>query len=165
MGEVVYGTSSLEVIGAVLAVILVLFLVGLWGVTNGIRRKHKNMFLRFARGCAGVFFWLLALAFMGFVYFSMTAGSQTMTVLINDKEISTTDCVVSGETCYVLNAQSNLRFVNLVVSEEAYSKVEVDSCYLISYFSMDGLFGMPNNNFQIIKSIRSPELKQLSARN
>ena len=147
MGEVVYGTSSLEVVGAVLAVILVLFLVGLWGVINGIRRKHENMFLRIARGCAGVFFWLLALVFMGFVYFSLIAGSKTMTVQVNDKEISTSICVVSGDTCYVLNAQSNSRYVNLVVNEDAYNKVEIDSCYLITYFSVDGLFNTPNNNF------------------
>ena len=142
MGEVVYGSSSLETYGAVLAVLLVLFLVGLLGVVNGIRRKHEKMFVRVARGCAGVFFWLLALGFAGFIFYAMTAGSKTMTVQVNDKAISSNTCI-SGDTCYILNAQAGARYVDLVVSEEAYDKVQVDACYLISYFEAENLLVRP----------------------
>jgi len=136
MGEVIYDSSSLQAYGAVLAVVLILVLVGLWGVMNGIRRRHEKMFVRVARGCAGVFFWLLALVFLAFIYYATTTGSKTMTVQVNDKEISSNNCV-SGDTCYVLNAQTNSRFVDLVVSEEAYNQAQIDACYVISYFATD----------------------------
>jgi len=97
MGEVVYSTSSLEAYGAVLAVLLVLFLIGLLGMVNGVGRKHEMMFVRVARGCAGVFFWLLALGFAGFVFYAMAAGSKTMTVQVNNKETSSNTCI-SGDT-------------------------------------------------------------------
>jgi hypothetical protein len=144
MGEVIYAASSLKAFGALIAVILVLGLVGLMGVINGIRRRHEKMFVRVARGCAGVFFWLLGVVLLYVVYNSMTTGSKTMTVQVNDKQVSTNNCV-TGETCYVLKARTNSRFVDLVVNEEAYNKVQVDSCYLITYYSGEGLLGKSTN--------------------
>ena len=140
MGEVIYTTSSLKAYGALLAVLLVFGLMGVWGIANGIRRKHEKMFVRVARGCSGVFFWLLGLVLLYLVYNSMTTGSKAMTVQVNAKQSSGENCV-SGGICYVLETQSNSRSVELVVGKEAYDKVQIDSCYLVTYFSGDGLFG------------------------
>jgi len=140
MGEVIYTTSSLKAYGAMIAVFLVLGLMGLMGVINGIRRKHEKMFVRVARGCSGVFFWLLGLVLLYVVYNSMTTGSKTMTVQVNAKHSSNENCV-SGGSCYILETQSNSRPVELVVSQEAYDKTQIDSCYLVTFYSGDGLLG------------------------
>ena len=144
MGEIIYTTSSLEGFGALIAAILVLGLMGLWGVLNGILRRHEKTFVRIARGCAGVFFWILGVVLIYVVFNARTTGSEAMTVRVNDKQISSENCV-TGETCFVLEAQSNSRFVDLVVSEEAYNKVQSDSCYLVTYYSGEGLFGRSAN--------------------
>ncbi len=140
MGEVIYTAASLKAFGALIAVILVLGVIGLIGVLNGIFRRKEKIFIRVVRGCAGVFFWLLGAVLIYVAYNSMTTGSETMTVQVHDKQVSTSNCV-NGGTCYVLNTESNGRSVDLVVSEEAYQKVQTNSCYLITYYSGKGLFG------------------------
>ena len=146
MGEVIYSASTLKAFGALIAAILVLGVVGLIGVLNGIFRRQEKTFVRIARGCAGVFFWLLGAVLIYMVFNAMTTGSETMTVQIDDKQIATDNCV-DGETCtrYILEAQSNSRFVDLVVSEEAYNKVQIDACYVVTYYSGEGLFGRSEN--------------------
>ena len=144
MGEVIYGASSLEFYGAVAGVMLVIGLIGLMGIVNGIRRKHEKMFVRVARGCAGVFFWGLGLVLLYVVYNSMTTGSKTLTVQVHAKQGTGENCV-SGGTCYVLETQSNSRNVDLVVSKEAYNKIQINSCYQVTFYSGDGLFGRSND--------------------
>ena len=139
MGEVIYTTSSLKAYGALIAVIAVLGLLGLVGVLNGIRRRHEKPFVRIARGCSGVFFWLLGVVLLYVIFNAMTTGSKTLTVQVTDKEVTNT-CLTS-QTCYVLETRSNSRSVDLVVSEEAYNKVQIDSCYAVTYYSGQGLFG------------------------
>ena len=140
MGEVIYGASSLKFYGALLGVLLVLGLMGIMGIVNGVRRKHERMFVRVARGCSGVFFWILGLVLLYLVYNSMTTGSKTVTVQVNAKEASGANCL-SGGVCYVLETESNSRSIDLVVAKEAYDKVQINSCYLVTFYSGDGLFG------------------------
>ena len=118
MGEIIYTTSSLKAYGALLAVILVLGLMGSMGVINGIRRQHEKIVVRVARGCSGVFFWLLGVLLLYVAYNAMTTGSKTMTVQVNTKHSSNENCV-NGGMCYILETQTNSRSVDLVVSEEA----------------------------------------------
>jgi len=158
MGEVIYTTSSLKAYGALLAVLLIFGLMGIMGIANGIRRKHEKMFVRVARGCSGVFFWLLGLVLLYVVYNSMTTGSKTMTVQVNDKQVSTNNCV-TGETCYVLETQSNSRSVDLVVSEEAYYKIQIDSCYLVTFYSGEGLFGRSDDGSSYDKIVTVTQIE------
>lgn len=146
MGEVVYAASSLKAFGSFIVIILVLGLVGLMGVLNGIFRRNEKTFVRIARGCAGVFFWLLGAVLIYVVYNSLTSGSETMTVQVNDKQIANDNCA-DGGTCrrYILESRSNVRFIDLVVNEDAYHKVQIDSCYVVTYYSGEGLFGRPKN--------------------
>ena len=156
MGEVVYAASSLKAFGSLIAVILVLGLVGLLGVLNGIFRRKEKPFVRVARGCAGVFFWLLAAVLIYVVYNSMTSGSEIMTVQVNDKQVANDNCG-DGETCkrYILESQSNVRSIDLVVNEETYNKVQIDSCYSVTYYSGNGLFGRSENgsSYDLIDTI------------
>jgi hypothetical protein len=156
MGEVIYAASSLKAFGSLVAVILVLGLLGLMGVLNGIFRRKEKTVVRIARGCAGIFFWLLGAVLIYVVFNAMTTGSETMTVQVNDKQIATDNCV-DGGTCrrYILESQSNARSIDLVVNEEAYNKVQIDSCYLVKYYSGNGLFGRSENgsSYDLIDTI------------
>ena len=146
MGEVVYAASSLKAFASLIVVILVLGLVGLLGVLNGIFRRKEKTFVRIARGCAGVFFWLLGAVLLYVVFNAMTTGSETTTVQVNDKQIANDNCADGGSCSrYILETQSNARFIDLVVSEEAYDKIQIDSCYAVTYYSGNGLFGRSEN--------------------
>lgn len=141
MGEVIYATSTLKAFLASFVVVLFLFLLGLMGVLNGIFRRQEKTFVRVARGCAGVFLWIAALAFVFVLYRSITSGSQVITVHVNDKQIAHDNCG-DNSTCdrHILETQSGPKFYDLEVSEEAYDKVQIDSCYKVTYFAGKGLF-------------------------
>ncbi|SRR6266540_492538 len=136
-------------------VILVLGVLGLMGVLNGIFRRKEKTFVRIARGCAGVFMWIIAAVFAFVVFRSITSGSKTINVHLNDKQIATDNCN-NGDTCtrYVLETQSGTNFYDVEVNESAYNKAQIDSCYTITYFSGKGFFGTSEteNSYQSISN-------------
>ena len=142
MGEVIYAASTLKAFLASFVLVLVLFLLGLMGVLNGIFRRKEKTFVRFARGCAGVFLWLIALAFVFVLFRSITSGSEMITVHVNDKQIAHDNCG-DNSTCdrYILETQSGSNSYDLEVSKEAYDRAQLDSCYEVTYFSGKGFFG------------------------
>jgi hypothetical protein len=142
MGEVIYAASTLKAFLASFIVVLVLFLLGLMGVLNGIFRRKEKTFVRFARGCAGVFLWIVALVFVFVLFRSITSGSEVITVHVNDKQIAHDNCG-DNSTCdrYILETQSGSNSYDLEVSQEAYGRAEVDACYKVTYFSGKGFFG------------------------
>lgn len=159
MGEVIYAASTLKAFLASFVVLLFLFLLGLTGVLNGIFRRQEKTFVRIARGCAGGFLWIIALVFAFVLYRSITSGSEIITVHVNDKQIAHDNCG-DNSTCdrYVLETQSGSKSYDLEVSEEAYNKVQIDSCYKVTYFSGKGFFGpstQPENEstYQSISTI------------
>lgn len=142
MGEVIYAASTLKAFLASFIVLGILFLLGLIGVLNGIFRRNEKTFVRFARGCAGVFLWMIALAFVFVLFRSITSGSEIITIHVNDKQVAHDNCG-DNSTCdrYILETQSGSKFYDLEVSKEAYNKAQVDSCYKVTYFSGKGFFG------------------------
>jgi hypothetical protein len=123
-------------------VVLVLFLLGLMGVLNGIFRRKEKTFVRVARGCAGLFLWIIGLVFVFVLFRSITSGSEVITVHVNDKQIAHDNCG-DNETCdrHILETQAGSKSYDLEVSEEAYDKAQIDSCYKVTYFSGKGFFG------------------------
>ena len=156
MGEVIYATSSLKAFLSSFIVILVLGILGLVGVLNGIRRRHEKPFVRFARGCAGVFLWIVAGVFAFVIFRSVTSGAKTITIHLNDKQVAQGNCG-DGDTCtrYVLETQSGSVFYDFEVNEEAYNKAQIDTCYAVTYFSGAGFFGNAEtvNSYQSISTV------------
>ncbi len=148
MGEVIYSTSPLQAFLWSIVVVLILGILGLIGVLNGIFRRKEKTFLRAARGCAGIFLWIIGLVFAFIVFRSFTSGSEIITVHLNDKQIAHDNCGDNG-TCtrYILETQSGSKFSDLEVKEEAYSKAQIDSCYSVTYYSGKGLFGGSENEY------------------
>jgi hypothetical protein len=156
MGEVIYSTTSWQTFFWSFVIILVLGVLGLIGVLNGIFRRKEKTFVRIVRGCAGIFLWVIGLAFAFVVFRSITSGSKTITVHLNDKQIATDNCG-DGDTCkrYVLETQSGTNFVDIDVNETAYNKAQIDSCYAVTYFSGKGFFGgsESENSYQSIHNV------------
>lgn len=142
MGEVIYAASTLKAFLASFIVVVVLFLLGLMGVLNGIFRRKEKTFVRFARGCAGVFLWIVAVVFVLVLFRAITSGSEIITVHLNNKQIAHDNCG-DNSTCdrYILETQSGSNSYDLEVSKEAYDRAQVDSCYKVTYFSGKGFFG------------------------
>ena len=142
MGEVIYAASTLKAFLASFVVLLFLFLLGLLGVLNGIFRRQEKTFVRIARGCAGFFLWVIPAVFAFLVFRSMTTGAEEVTVHVNEKQIAHDNCG-DNSTCdrHILETQSGTKFYDMEVSEEAYDKVQIDSCYKVTYFSGAGFFG------------------------
>ena len=148
MGEVIYSTTSWQTFFWPFVVILVLGILGVVGVLNGIFRRKEKTFLRIARGCAGVFLWIIGLVFAFVVFRSITSGAQTITVHLDDKQIATDNCN-DGDTCtrYVLETKSGTKSFDIDVNKSAYDKARVDLCYKVTYFSGKGFFAQPETEY------------------
>ena len=148
MGEVIYSTTSWQTFFWSFVVILVLGVLGLIGVLNGIFRRKEKTFVRIARGCAGVFLWMIGLVFAFLVFRSITTGAQTISVHLDDKQVATDNCN-DGDTCtrYVLETKSGTKSFDIDVNKSAYDKAQVDSCYKVTYFSGNGFFAQPETEY------------------
>ncbi len=160
MGEVIYSTTSWQTFFWSFVVILALGVLGLVGVLNGIFRRKEKTFVRIARAGAGIFLCMIGAVFAFVVFQSITSGSKTNTVHLNDKQIARDNCG-DADTCtrYVLETQAGTNFYDVEVNESAYNKAEIDSCYTVTYFSNKGFFRTleSENSYQSISNVTRVE--------
>jgi hypothetical protein len=147
MGEVIYSTTLLQTFIWAFVLVLVLVLLGLAGVLNGIFRRKEKPFVRVARGCSGIFLFFIGIALAFVAFRSITNGSETINVHLNDKQMANDNCG-DGSTCtrYVLETQGYGNFYDLDVNEKTYNLAEIDSCYAVTYYPNEGLMRLSASN-------------------
>ena len=163
MGEVIYSVSPLRAFMGSFGTATFLFVLGIVGIGMGILRRKEKALVRLVMAGAGIFL-MIAGAVLGFITFrSMTGGSQTITAQLNDKQIANSNCGddSSNSTCtrYVLETQSGSNFYDLDVTKETYEKAQVKSCYSVTYYPSNGLFGKSqySDSYQSISNITQIE--------
>jgi hypothetical protein len=163
MGEVIYSASLLQAFRESFGVVAFLFVLGLIGMGMGILRRKQKVLVRFVMGILGVFL-ILAASAVGFIALrSIADGSQTFTAQLNDKQIASNNCGDSStnSTCthYILETQSGSNFYDLDVTKDTYEKTQVDSCYAVTYYPSEGLFGKPEylNGYESVSNITEIE--------
>ena len=106
------------------------------------------------RGAAAVFLFLVGVAFALVWLQLIVGGSKTITVQLNDKQTSTENCG-KDQTCthYVLKVQSDSKFYRLEIPEDTYKKAKVQSCYEVTYYSVDGLDVESGNSYLLLSSV------------
>jgi hypothetical protein len=156
MGEVIYSTSLFKTFIWAFVIVFILIILGVSGVLNGLFRRNEKPFVRIARGCAGIFLFLVGVTLAFLAMQSIRNGSQVVTVHLNEKQIATGNCG-DGDTCtrYVLETQAGTRFYDMDVNEETYNKAKVDTCYSVTYFPGSSLFSTSTdkNSYQSLTNI------------
>ena len=156
MGEVIYSASPFQAFIWLFALILFCFLLGVTGVLMGIFRRKEKTITRFARAGAGAFLFLVGIVLAFVTYRSLTAGVETFTAHLGDKQVAHDNCG-DAETCdrYILEMQAGSKFYNLNVTEATYEKAQVNSCYSVTYYPGKGLLGEPSyaNSYESVSNI------------
>ena len=147
MGEVIYSATLLQTFVWAFAIVLALMILGLVGVLNGIFRRKEKAMVRIARGGAGIFLLFIGVALAFVAFRSITNGSKTINVHLDDKQIANDNCG-DGDTCarYVLETQEYGNFYDLDVNEETYNRAQVDACYAVTYYPNEGLMHLSASN-------------------
>jgi ABC-type transport system involved in multi-copper enzyme maturation permease subunit len=156
MGQVIYSASLFQAFIWSFVTILLVSTLGVLGLGLSVVRRGEKTFVRMAMGCAGIFLCVVGAALALIVYRSMTIGAKTITAHLNDKQIAHDNCG-DNSTCtrYVLEMQAEKKFYDLNVTEAAYEKAQVDSCYVVTYYPSKGLFSEPSyaDSYETISTI------------
>jgi hypothetical protein len=146
MGEVIYSAGPLQTFLWSFVIIAFLSILGIVGIGMAIFRRSEKTILRIAQGGAGLLLCMAGAVFAFIVARSLITGSTTIAVRLNDKQIAHDNCGDNG-TCtrYILETQSGSKFYDLEVTQEAYDKAQIESCYSVTYYPSNGLFGKPEN--------------------
>ena len=141
MGDVIYSASPFQTFIWAIGLILFLFALGVIGVLMGIFRRREKAITRIARGGSGVILFLAGLALAFVTFRSITAGVETFAARLEDKQVAHDNCGDS-ETCdrYILEMQEGQNFYDLDVTETAYEKAQVNSCYSVTFYPSGGFF-------------------------
>jgi hypothetical protein len=147
MGEVIYSATLLQTFVWAFVIVLALMILGLVGVLNGIFRRKEKAIVRIARGGAGISLFVIGVALTFVTFRSITNGSKTINVHLDDKQIANDNCGDSS-TCtrYVLETQGYGNFYDLDVNEKTYNLAEIDSCYVVTYYPNEGLMRLSDSN-------------------
>ncbi|HLO28703.1 MAG TPA: hypothetical protein VK249_06195 [Anaerolineales bacterium] len=156
MDPVIYSASPFQVFIWSFVIVVVLSILGISGIGTGIFRRKEKPLLRVARGCSGVLLIIVGIALAFVAFRSLTGGSQTIATHLNDKRVAVANCN-NGDTCthYVLETQAGSTFYDLDVTKATYEKAQVNSCYSVTYYPGNGLFGKPDEvaSYQSLSNI------------
>ncbi|HEY2980951.1 MAG TPA: hypothetical protein VGJ22_07205, partial [Anaerolineales bacterium] len=119
-----------------------LLVLGVAGLGSALLRRNDGKLARSAMGAAGGFLLLVGVVMTLLTLRTMTAGSATVTALLNDKIIAEDSCG-DNSTCsrYVLEMRSSTKSYDVQVDASAYERAQVNSCYQVNYYPGRGLMG------------------------
>jgi len=140
MGTVIYSVGPLQAFFGQLVTILILLLIGAFGVGMSVIRTKQSTISRIVLALAGVVL-LLAGGLTAFlVYREITGDAKTVTVLVEDKQIVESNCN-DGDTCisYLVETSATPKFYDFTVPEDAYEQIQVRACYEFTYYPQRGL--------------------------
>lgn len=163
MSNVIYSASPLQAFMGSFEAFAFLFILGVVGLGMGILRRRQKALVRFVTGILGIFLMVIGATLAFVTIRSMTGGAQTFTAQLNDKQVANDNCGDSStpSTCarYILETRSESTLYDLDVTKETYEKAQIHSCYSVTYYPSQGLFGRPAylNGYQSVSNITQIE--------
>lgn len=143
MENVIYSASPLRAFSGGILVIAFLFLLGGVGALWAIFKRKEKPLPRIAMGCSSLVLLAASIGVAINLFLTFQTGDKVATVHINERNIVESNCGDNGNTCtsYVLESNAGTKLYDFTVTEEAYDKVEVDSCYQFTYYPGRSLLG------------------------
>jgi hypothetical protein len=163
MGNLIYSVSPLQAFRESFGIVAFLFALGVLGVGMGILRRRDKVFARFVMGILGILLFVVSATLAFITIRSITGGAQTFSAQLNDKQIANDNCGDSStpSTCarYILETRADSTLYDLDVTKETYEKAQINSCYSVTYYPSQGLFGRPAylNGYQSVSNITQIE--------
>lgn len=144
MGTTIYSTTPFWIFLSTFGTLAFLIVLGIVGLIYAVFRTKEKKGSRIGAGCAGLFLCAVGALALGFTLLNMMTGTQTATVLLNNKRVVHENCGDNGSTCtrYVLETTAGPKSYDFTVEERAFNAAEEKGCYRVTYYPNKGLFGM-----------------------
>ncbi len=155
MGTVIYSASPLQAFLGSAGTILFLILLGIVAIGAAFFRRNQGRGPRLLLGGAGLVLLIAGCGFAAVTAASVSSGTQTVAVNLDNKRIVEDNCGDNGQTCsrYVLEATTSTTAYDFNVPADAYDKAQVNTCYKFTYYPNKGLFSSETAAYQQINNV------------
>jgi hypothetical protein len=159
MGTVIYSASPIQALLGSLGPILLILALGLIAIGIAILRGGQSRGRRLLTGALGGFLVIVSVVVAIITFASITSATSTVSLNLDDKRVVEDNCGDNGETCsrYVLESTTSIRAYEFDVTQDAYDKAQVNTCYNFTYYPNKGLFSNDTSSFQQIDRIAQIE--------
>jgi len=155
MGTVIYSASPIQAFLGSLGPTLLIFGIGLVAIGIAIFRGGQSQGRRVLIGALGGFLIIVSFVVAIITFTSVSNATCTVTLNLDNKRVVEDNCGDNGETCarYVLESTTSTSAYEFDVSQDAYDKAQVNTCYNFTYYPNKGLFSSDASSFQQIDKI------------
>ena len=139
MDTVIYSATPLKAISGSLFIIAISFILGLVSLLPALFTRREKVFKRAATGCIGIVLLLAGIGVSLSTYNTYQNGDKTVRVRILEKTENLVKCNESYCTEYGVDAADGEKHYTFGLSEETWDLVEVNACYLFTYYPLKPL--------------------------
>ncbi len=140
MESVIYSTSWLWAFLSPLGTTLFTGLLGIFALIAAILQKKQGKGARIAMAVGSLVLFLFSFATAAGVFASISSGTETVDVRVNDKTIGTSTSDNGGtSTKYILAANAGLVSYDMIVNSRTYDLAQVDTCYQVTFYKYKSL--------------------------
>lgn len=142
MDNVIYSATPLQTFMMSFAMIALMFVLGAAGLGSAAFNKKQPAIARLALAGSGGLLIAVGLGLILVTARSMSNGSRTVAVQLDDKFIARDNCG-DGGVCerHVLEMQAGGKYYDVQVDAGAYEQAQVNGCYQLTYYPGGGLLG------------------------
>jgi len=88
----------------------------------------------------GLVLFIFSFSTAALAFTSISSGTQTVAVRVNDKNIGTSTSDNGGSSAdYILSATTGLVSYDLIVTPKTYELAQINSCYQVTYYKYKSL--------------------------
>ena len=166
MGAVIYSASPLRAMLGSFAGVVLFFGIGGIGILAAIFRKSQGKTARIIMGLAGAFLLVVGVILAGYTLVSLSSGTQSVTVYLNDKTTSESPCG-DDSTCtnYILETSAGAEQYDFNVPQDAYNAAQINTCYQIDFYRAKSFFNLSveTETYHQVNSVTRIEVADPSA--
>ena len=140
METVIYSTSLLWAFLSPLGTALFTGVLGVFALIAAILQKKQGKGARIAMVVCSLVLFVFSFATAAGVFASISSGTETVAVRVNDKTVGTSTSNNGGtSTKHILAATAGLVSYDMLVSLKTYDLAQVNTCYQVTFYKYKSL--------------------------
>ena len=164
MNTVVYSASPLWIFLSTLLGLAFLLGLGVFALLFAVFNRKEKKAQRIFMGFLGLFLCAMGVLGLGVTALSILTGTQTATVLLDNKRVAKDNCGQDGGTCtrLVLETNAGPRSYDFTVEQRAFDATEKGACYRVTYYPNKSLLGLTNDTDLYVATEYVTRIEQMS---
>lgn len=140
METVIYSASLLSAFLSPIGTTLFTGVLGVFALIAAILQKKQGKGARIAMVVCSLVLFVFSFATAAGVFASISSGTETVAVRVNDKTVGTSTSNNGGtSTKHILAATAGLVSYDMLVSLKTYDLAQVNTCYQVTFYKYKSL--------------------------